>query len=333
MGLWASGFLAQAIGDHDAAFNAFEAVRHISEQAEAHDELAYALLGLGLVRLRRREMDEAVGLLVASHEASLRVDDPVVRAFTLWPLVIVLVAAGRAADAVPMAAEGLRGIEPFGDSVLCGVLSMAFGIAEWEVGDLHAAETTFKEAVRVQDRMGHRWGLVTSLEGLAWVAAASGRLERAAQLRGAAASLWQELGIAPAPYLQVHRDACEAALVAGLDEARYQSCFEQGRALGRAEQVALARDDAVISPPARSTKDDDTFMLSARELEVAGLVADGLSNPAIAATLFVSVPTVKTHVSHILQKLALDSRVQLASWVAAHAPGLAGAAPVGQPGG
>jgi non-specific serine/threonine protein kinase len=278
-------------------------------------------------------MDEAVGLLVASHEASLRVDDPVVRAFTLWPLVIVLVAAGRAADAVPMAAEGLRGIEPFGDSVLCGVLSMAFGIAEWEVGDLHAAETTFKEAVRVQDRMGHRWGLVTSLEGLAWVAAASGRLERAAQLRGAAASLWQELGIAPAPYLQVHRDACEAALVAGLDEARYQSCFEQGRALGRAEQVALARDDAVISPPARSTKDDDTFMLSARELEVAGLVADGLSNPAIAATLFVSVPTVKTHVSHILQKLALDSRVQLASWVAAHAPGLAGAAPVGQPGG
>jgi DNA-binding NarL/FixJ family response regulator len=58
--------------------------------------------------------------------------------------------------------------------------------------------------------------------------------------------------------------------------------------------------------------------LSARELEVARLVADGLSNPAIASALFISVPTVKTHVSHILAKLGLESRVQLASWVAGH---------------
>ncbi|HZD88420.1 MAG TPA: LuxR C-terminal-related transcriptional regulator, partial [Gaiellaceae bacterium] len=55
----------------------------------------------------------------------------------------------------------------------------------------------------------------------------------------------------------------------------------------------------------------------------ARLVAGGLSNPAIAATLFLSVATVKTHVSHILRKLALDSRVQLASWLAAHDPGTA----------
>jgi non-specific serine/threonine protein kinase len=65
---------------------------------------------------------------------------------------------------------------------------------------------------------------------------------------------------------------------------------------------------------------DDDFELTARELEVARLVAEGLSNPAIAATLFVSRATVKTHVSHILRMLDLESRVQLASWVAAHDP-------------
>ena len=47
---------------------------------------------------------------------------------------------------------------------------------------------------------------------------------------------------------------------------------------------------------------------------MARLVAEGLSNPAIASALFISVPTVKTHVSHILAKLGLESRVQLASW-------------------
>jgi DNA-binding NarL/FixJ family response regulator len=65
----------------------------------------------------------------------------------------------------------------------------------------------------------------------------------------------------------------------------------------------------------------DPFELSARELEVARLVADGLSNPAIASALFISVATVKTHVSHILAKLGLDSRTQLASWVAGYDPG------------
>ena len=54
---------------------------------------------------------------------------------------------------------------------------------------------------------------------------------------------------------------------------------------------------------------------------MARLVGDGLSNPAIAATLFISVATAKTHVSHILTKLALDSRVQLANWVSANDPG------------
>src|SRR5262249_49405627 len=64
----------------------------------------------------------------------------------------------------------------------------------------------------------------------------------------------------------------------------------------------------------------DHFELSARELEVARLVADGLSNPAIASALFISAPTVKTHVAHILAKLGLESRVQLASWAAGHPP-------------
>jgi DNA-binding NarL/FixJ family response regulator len=61
---------------------------------------------------------------------------------------------------------------------------------------------------------------------------------------------------------------------------------------------------------------------------VARLVANGLSNPAIASTLFVSRATVKTHVSHILRELALDSRAQLATQVAAHNPG--SAAPSGE---
>lgn len=56
--------------------------------------------------------------------------------------------------------------------------------------------------------------------------------------------------------------------------------------------------------------------LSERELEVARLVADGLSNPAIAARLYLSRATVASHVAHILTKLGFSARTQIASWVA-----------------
>jgi DNA-binding CsgD family transcriptional regulator len=56
--------------------------------------------------------------------------------------------------------------------------------------------------------------------------------------------------------------------------------------------------------------------LSAREMEVARLVAEGLSNPAIAKRLYLSRPTVASHVAHILTKLGFASRAQIAAWVA-----------------
>ena len=55
--------------------------------------------------------------------------------------------------------------------------------------------------------------------------------------------------------------------------------------------------------------------VSVREREVADLVAEGLSNPQIARRLYLSRPTVASHIAHILNKLAFSSRVQIAAWV------------------
>ena len=71
-------------------------------------------------------------------------------------------------------------------------------------------------------------------------------------------------------------------------------------------------DDA----PATAGDGDETGLLAKREVDVARLVADGLSNKQIGARLFISERTVDSHVRSILNKLGFNSRVQIAGWIA-----------------
>ncbi|MFJ9850365.1 LuxR C-terminal-related transcriptional regulator [Streptomyces sp. NPDC101150] len=70
---------------------------------------------------------------------------------------------------------------------------------------------------------------------------------------------------------------------------------------------------------ARGRPDSGWGALTPTELKVARLVAEGRSNPEIAAELYLSRRTVQTHVSHILRKLGVRSRTEVARQAAEHA--------------
>ena len=72
-------------------------------------------------------------------------------------------------------------------------------------------------------------------------------------------------------------------------------------ALGEAAPSEASDVDNVAASP-----------LAKRELEVAGLVAEGLSNRQIGVRLFISEATVASHMRHIMDKLGVNSRSQIA---------------------
>jgi DNA-binding CsgD family transcriptional regulator len=91
------------------------------------------------------------------------------------------------------------------------------------------------------------------------------------------------------------------------------------RAVPLAEEArALARRARLLDEPAG---DDNGFGLTSREVEVLRLVADGRSNGQIAEELFISRKTASVHVSNILGKLGVATRVEAAAL--AHRRGLA----------
>jgi len=70
--------------------------------------------------------------------------------------------------------------------------------------------------------------------------------------------------------------------------------------------VLLRAADELADAPARLTK---------RERQVAALIAEGLTNQAIADRLVISPRTAQGHVEHILAKLGFIFRTQVAAWV------------------
>ena len=103
------------------------------------------------------------------------------------------------------------------------------------------------------------------------------------------------------------------------DDERYAEAdrcwYARGRAMTIEEGVAFALGSTQQAKPTPAVNHEPPPALTGRQLEIARLIADGLSNKQIAARLFLSERTVETHITNMLNKLGLNSRVQISRWI------------------
>jgi non-specific serine/threonine protein kinase len=146
-----------------------------------------------------------------------------------------------------------------------------------------------------------------SLAGLALVAATDGQLERAARLMALADWFEELLGAQLTPHIRRLHDLAADMLMERVGSERFAEIQASVRSAGLAVEVAaalaLTRSETSQKAPAEAS-----LGLTQRELDVLRMMAAGKSNQEIADALFVSLGTVKVHVTHILAKLDVKSR-------------------------
>ena len=173
-------------------------------------------------------------------------------------------------------------------------------------GDLPEAESLAHEALRLGREAGDQMGLIDGLEQLAQLAAVQNSEKEAVRLWAAADTRRAEIGYRFA----IDRGTQDAALATAkgsVGAGEFDSAWAAGAKLSAEEAIAYA----ARGRGERKRPSTGWASLTPSELEVVRLVGQHLSNPDIAARLFVSRATVKTHLVHIFSKLGVESRSEL----------------------
>jgi predicted ATPase/DNA-binding CsgD family transcriptional regulator len=256
----------------------------------------------------RRLIEEAEAL-------TLELDDYPATIELLQAQAVHAVFTGATKEAKELSSEGARLSREAGDVYqLESFLRNLANVAMLD-GDLDAAKRETVAALRLARDLDNRVAQYYGLSVLGWHAANTRQPRLGAQLLGAAEIVGTGVGadiIGPfAPFLQ----QAKASATSVLGTSKFEAEFNGGKALTRESALRLALGETAQVAAGRAD-DVESGPLAKREVEVARLIAEGLSNKQISARLFISEPTVATHIRNIMNKLGYNSRAQIAGWVA-----------------
>ena len=302
-------FLANQQGDFDAARTYLDRELAVAQAASRPLEVANALYHLANLAhdqqddIRARTLFEECIRLYAEH------GERRAQGFAYLGLGRIEQQAGEIARARTQ--HGLSLLKQYGDRRAVALALADLGSIATTERDFACAYQHLVLSLRMQEEIGDAAGLAMVLDRCAAFAAAQGQAARALRLAGAAAALRDQGGSRLPAKMQKKLDE-------KLEPARralgpmVDAVVTAGRALSRSAAI----DEALATAPRSSPRAaaGGSAVLSQREIEVATLISRGYTNRQISAEMVIAEGTVASHVVHILAKLGLGSRAQVAVW-------------------
>jgi predicted ATPase/class 3 adenylate cyclase/DNA-binding CsgD family transcriptional regulator len=223
---------------------------------------------------------------------------------------------GNVVTARQFSEECVRLNRELGDPNRIAFALSILGEVEASQGNYSTARSLYEESLAIASKACDKEYISFYQEELAGVVAAQGEPVWAVRLWGAAEVLREAIGAPRAPFDRVSYERSVAGARALLGEQAFAAGWAQGRTM-TPEQALAAQGPVTLSQPVPTApsstppaKPAATYPdgLTAREVEVLRLVAQGLTDPQVAEQLVISPHTVNSHLKAIYGKLGVSSR-------------------------
>ena len=302
-----AAWLAREEGDYAAALIHARAAETLARSSSEIQHLVLALLEagnaldhLGQLNSAQSKYKEALRLAKGTGNARLLADIRI----SLGDLAL---SQGRYEFARQTLAETIASLSSIGDILWMAGALETMANAELGCGDHADAERTWQESLSMSRETGDYANVATCFGGLSRAATAREDHSRAVRLAAAHTRLAGELSYSDPPFWLRELDRSLKMSRSSLGQRMSDEAWNQGLAMerDRAMDYALEKrhEEAIDSGP-----------LSRREVEVARLVAGGMTNREIAEKLFISERTAEGHLERIRNKLGVRSRTEVATW-------------------
>ncbi|MCC7354799.1 MAG: tetratricopeptide repeat protein [Anaerolineae bacterium] len=285
--------LARARGDYAAARARAEESLAICRELDDKGAITVGLKALGAALWYGGDVEAARPLFAETHHLHNLAQDALLR--------------GDYAAARRLAEEAVAETRAAGLTYNTALHLHAVGDAACGLGDYATARACYREGLETLWKIGDTSKLSEPLLGSASLAAVLGQGERAVRLFAATEALREASGEVLSPTQRRFYEPYLARARARLSPAAFAAAWAVGRAMTRDEVVryALAEPE---EPAATAPKAAYPAGLTAREVEVLRLVAEGLTDAQVAEKLVISIRTVNAHLSSIYSKLGVSSR-------------------------
>jgi predicted ATPase/DNA-binding CsgD family transcriptional regulator len=277
-------------------------------------EIAYPLaqvLALGDLAIAAQyagDLDGAVRLARQAGQITTGIPGSIAR-WCGYVLTYALIEAGDLAAAETACTAAMTQARDTGDLQNQAILLSRLVILDLEAGRLTDAAAHLREAIQVNTRTA-RWGeLGNALDCCGLLCAATGRPAEAVTVWAAHAALLRHQEFEDTPGEVRRREGPLRRARQALGPGRTQAAEKRGAAMNAATaaEYALMLTDPGLSQPATP----GPGMLSARERELVRLVAQGRTDAQIAAQLYISIRTVRSHLDRIRDKTGCRRRADL----------------------